>query len=72
MKNSEQLQRQTKEAVLTLANPNTHTLSTHEEGLSIELQRFSDAEMDKQWSYVGNKSEQRWLWYAIEHATKLY
>jgi hypothetical protein len=55
-----------------LANPNTHTLSTHEEGLSIELQRFSDAEMDKQWSYVGNKSEQRWLWYAIEHATKLY
>ena len=21
-------------------------------------------EMDEQWSYVGNKSQQRWLWYA--------
>ena len=20
--------------------------------------------MDEQWSYVGNKSQQRWLWYA--------
>lgn len=25
--------------------------------------------MDEQWSYVGNKSEQRWLWYAIDHAS---
>lgn len=25
--------------------------------------------MDEQWSYVGKKSEQRWLWYAIDHAT---
>ena len=25
--------------------------------------------MDEQWSYVGNKSNQRWLWYAIDHAT---
>lgn len=27
--------------------------------------------MDEQWSFVGNKSEQRWLWYAIDHATKV-
>ncbi len=25
--------------------------------------------MDEQWSYVGKKSEQRWLWYAIDHAS---
>lgn len=24
------------------------------------------AELDEQWSYVGNKENQRWLWYAIE------
>jgi IS1 family transposase len=23
--------------------------------------------MDEQWSYVGKKSEQRGLWYAIDH-----
>lgn len=46
-------------------------MSTSEEGLSVELQPFSDVEIDEQWSYVGNKSEQRWLWYAIDHATKV-
>ncbi len=25
--------------------------------------------MDEQWSYVGNKSNQRWLWFAIDHAS---
>ena len=25
--------------------------------------------MTHQWSYVGNKSNQRWLWYAVDHAT---
>jgi insertion element IS1 protein InsB len=25
--------------------------------------------MDEQWSYVGKKSEQGWLWYAIDHAS---
>ena len=28
-----------------------------------------EAELDEQWSYVGNKSNQRWLWYAVDHAT---
>jgi len=28
-----------------------------------------EAEMDEQWSFVGNKSNQRWLWYAVDHAT---
>ena len=29
------------------------------------------AEMDEQWSFVGNKSNQRWLWYAVDHATNI-
>ena len=28
-----------------------------------------DAELDEQWSFVQNKSNQRWLWVAIDHAT---
>jgi insertion element IS1 protein InsB len=28
-----------------------------------------EVELDEQWSYVGNKSNQRWLWYAVDHAT---
>jgi hypothetical protein len=27
------------------------------------------AEMDEQWSFVGNKSNQRWIWSALEHST---
>jgi hypothetical protein len=28
-----------------------------------------EAELDEQWSWVGNKSNQRWLWHAVDHAT---
>jgi insertion element IS1 protein InsB len=31
----------------------------------------AEAEMDEQWSFVGNKSNQRWLWYAVDHATNI-
>lgn len=31
--------------------------------------RVEAAEMDEQWSYVGNKANQRWLWFAIDQAT---
>lgn len=27
-----------------------------------------EAEVDEQWSFVGNKRRPRWLWYAIDHA----
>jgi insertion element IS1 protein InsB len=37
--------------------------------MEVRLEAFCEAEMDEQWSYVGNKSEQRWLWYAIDHAS---
>jgi hypothetical protein len=28
-----------------------------------------EAEIDEQWSYVRKKSNQRWLWHAIDHVT---
>lgn len=31
--------------------------------------RLVAAELDEQWSFVGNKANQRWLWYAVDHAT---
>jgi insertion element IS1 protein InsB len=35
--------------------------------LEVEIRR--DAEADEFWSYVGNKKNQRWTWYAIERET---
>ena len=32
----------------------------------LEIAIKCDGEMDEFWSYVGNKSNQRWTWYAIE------
>jgi len=37
---------------------------------------FSDTELvcdevDEQWSFVGNKSNQRWIWCAVEHSTNI-
>jgi insertion element IS1 protein InsB len=41
-----------------------------EANLAVRLELACDeAEMDEQWSYVGSKSNQRWLWYAVDHAT---
>lgn len=41
-----------------------------EKALTVRLERVCDAvELDEQWSYVGNKSNQRWLWHAVDHAT---
>ena len=28
-----------------------------------------EVELDEQWSFVGNKSNQRWLWYVVNHKT---
>ena len=33
-------------------------------GLSCE-----EAEIDEQWSFVQKKSNQRWIWYAVDHET---
>ena len=33
------------------------------------LTACEEAELDEQWSFVGRKSNQRWLWYAVDHKT---
>ena len=38
------------------------------ENIEIKLEKV-EAEADEMWSYVGNKSQQRWLWHAIDHST---
>jgi len=49
-------------------HPKLTELSINSE-LEVRLEAAFEAEMDEQWSYVGNKANQRWLWYAIDHAT---
>jgi insertion element IS1 protein InsB len=42
-------------------------------GLAVEIRQLMDPAMkiqaDEQWSFVQNKKNQRWLWYAIDSAT---
>ena len=52
---------------LVQVNPNLFELSA-DGGLEVRLEAVCEVEMDEQWSYVGNKSNQRWLWYAVDHA----
>ena len=38
--------------------------------LGVRLKRVcEEAELDEQWSFVGKKSNPRWLWYAVDHET---
>jgi len=41
------------------------------EGTEVDLVPINslDSELDEMWSFVQNKSEQRWLWLAIDHNT---
>ena len=39
-------------------------------GLEVSLGRVCvEAELDEQWPYVRSKSNQCWLWYAVDHAS---
>lgn len=38
-------------------------------GLEVRLEAAFEVEIDEQWSYVGNKANQRRLWYAVDHLT---
>jgi len=35
----------------------------------ITLVRIAEAEMDEMWSFVHDKSQQYWLWWAVDHKT---
>jgi IS1 family transposase/transposase-like protein len=37
--------------------------------VDVRLRQVEQAEMDEMWSFVGSKSQQRWLWHAIDHHT---
>ena len=40
--------------------------------LGVRLKRVcEEAELDEQWSFVGKKSNPRWLWYAVDHETNI-
>src|SRR5712691_2921322 len=44
-----------------------HTLDSPQ--VDVILWQVDAAEMDEMWSFVGSKSQQRWLWHAIDHHT---
>ena len=33
----------------------------------VVIRRYLESELDEMWSYVDYKSQQRWLWHAIDH-----
>jgi insertion element IS1 protein InsB len=39
------------------------------EHVDVILRQVEKAEMDEMWSFGGSKSQQRWLWHAIDHDT---
>jgi insertion element IS1 protein InsB len=44
-----------------------HTLAPPQ--VDVILRQVEAAELDEMWSFVGSKSQQRWLWHAIDHHT---
>ncbi|MCW7553974.1 IS1 family transposase [Endozoicomonas gorgoniicola] len=58
-----------KEKGLVQVNPNIQKMDLGT-GAVIHVGRAcQEAEIDEQWSYVFEKSNQRWLWHAVDHAT---
>ena len=58
-----------KEDSLVQVNPIFLSGNT-ESPLDVRLELVcEEAEIDEQWSFVGKKSNQRWLWHAVDHAT---
>ena len=53
------------EALLGQLDPSTLTVELREHSEAIE-----EAECDEMGSFVRSKEHQRWLWYAIDHATR--
>src|SRR5688500_10960139 len=49
-----------------LESVNTALLNTlNPDEVSVDIERAGEAEMDEMWSFVGRKSNPRWLWHAI-------
>jgi len=52
--------------MLVQVNPRFNTNKEREVRLELVCE---EAELDEQWSFVGKKGNQRWLWYGVDHAT---
>ncbi len=37
--------------------------------IHVVIKPYDEVELDEMWSFVGKKSQQRWLWHAIDHQT---
>lgn len=37
--------------------------------MQVNIVKVEEVELDEMWSFVGKKSNRRWLWYAIDHHT---
>jgi insertion element IS1 protein InsB len=37
--------------------------------INVEIHQVEEAEIDEMWSFVGKKTQQRWLCHAIDHQT---
>ena len=58
------------EKKLISVNPNIQQLLAEQPDTTASiLTACEEAELDEQWSFVGRKSNQRWLWYAVDHKT---
>jgi insertion element IS1 protein InsB len=60
LKNKESALQQVNEGLLRRMEP---------EQVAVIVHKVEDAEVDEMWSFVGSKSQQRWLWHAIDHCT---
>jgi IS1 family transposase/transposase-like protein len=53
-----------------LESVNTALLNTlNADEVTVDIERAGEAEMDEMWSFVGRKTNPRWLWHAIDHHT---
>jgi insertion element IS1 protein InsB len=43
----------------------------HPEAVEVEIHKVEAAEVDEMWSFVGKKAQQRWLWHAIDHTSRV-
>lgn len=60
-----------KEASIVQVNPRFFPMNTGKP-LEVRLELVcEEAELDEQWSFVGNMSNQHWLWHAVDHMTHI-
>ena len=58
-----------KESLLKSVNQSLLEKIQNPSELQVVITRHKEAELDEMWSFVQNKSNQRWLWHAIDHMT---